>query len=119
MKTICIKTAFGLIALTTSYCYASDALTLEALSKGHASGTMSEDIASNIKAKTRSNAPVYMDVRLVKRYAQEGCGRLAYIVKQEKVPTTDGKLVPLVMNWQMNVCMDGNPPREPMIEVQK
>lgn len=97
---------------------AIDRLTVEAIENGKAFGTAPADMASKIMAKTKSKNPIYMNVAVLKRYEQFGCARLDYRVRQENVMGTDGKFYPVQMEWQMNICLDGQPPAQPMKEAR-
>lgn len=97
---------------------AADNLTFEALQKGHASGAVIGQEAENIRSKTLSKSPITMSVKVLHRYAQSGCGRLDYIVRQADVKAKDGSLQKLELQWQMNICQDGSPPETPMIIIK-
>lgn len=107
-----------ILGLASNVVSATDRLTVEALQNGRAYGSAPEDMAEKIRAKTRSMSPIFLSVAVIKRYQQFGCARLDYRVRQEKVIGKDGQLHPLQMEWQMNICLDGQPPAQPMIEVK-
>lgn len=103
-----------LLAALGGAAFADENLTLDALVKGAATGKIDNAMAKKIQAKTQSTSPVFMAVKVLKRYTQPGCGRLDYIVRQADVIGKDGKLHPLMIEWQMNICKDGSPPVPPL-----
>lgn len=85
-------------------------LTLQALSEGSAKGEMDIQMQSVVSAQTKSSEPVYVEVSTIKRFAQQGCARLQYVISQDKVLHKTGELGPFQTSWQLNICQDGSPP---------
>lgn len=111
MKKIALFVVCSAFSLSAT---AIDRLTVDALNKGQSSGPVLGAMAEKINAKTHSQNPITMSVRVMHRYVQPGCARLDYIVIQPEVKTKDGSLQELKMQWQMNICEDGQPPAQPM-----
>lgn len=83
-----------------------------AIGQGHATGQIGGSLATRWQEMTRSNEPVTITAKVVKRYKQEGCARLEVEMGQEKVPLKDGGFAPFSTKWGLNVCTDGMPPSD-------
>ncbi len=79
---------------------------------GQSDGELSGSMAEFFKAQTHSSAPVMVQVRTVKKFAEAGCARLQATLMQDAVPTRDGKLIPFAVRYELNLCRDGQPPTE-------
>lgn len=87
------------------------------------SGTVSETFPAEtqwvqvMRQRFGTEGPVTVTTRLVKRFNQEGCGRVetAFVVHGAKVVRTSATgLEDTSFSFQMNVCRDGMPPIEGM-----
>lgn len=87
-------------------------------SGGAARGVIVGPVAKKFRATTGSVAPVMAEVSTLKSFMQEGCKRLNVRLKQANVPTTNGKLTELGVDYELNLCRDGSPPMEGM-ELEK
>lgn len=94
--------------------FSADNLTVMALQQGQSFGPATGEQAQKIMSQTHSQSPITMSVRVMHRYMQPGCARLDYIVIQPDVKAKDGSLQELKMQWQMNMCEDGQPPIQPL-----
>lgn len=83
-----------------------------AIGEGQATGQIGGAIATRWQQMTRSNEPVTMTAKVVKRFQQEGCARLAVEMGQEKVPLQEGGSAPYSTKWELNVCTNGLPPAD-------
>ena len=81
-------------------------------SDGRSDGDISGRMAEFLKGQTRSSAPVRVQVRTLRKFAEAGCARLEATLIQDDVPTKDGKRVPFAVRYQLNLCRDGQPPSE-------
>ena len=81
---------------------------------GRASGILVGPMADKFSGTTGSSAPVVVEVTTLKRFRQEGCKRLNVRLKQENVPTRDGKTAEFWMDYGLNLCRDGSAPVEGM-----
>ena len=79
---------------------------------GQSDGELNGPTAEFFKAQTRSSAPVMVQVRTVKKFAETGCARLQATLMQDAVPTQDGKQIPFAVRYELNLCRDGHPPTE-------
>ena len=79
---------------------------------GRSDGELSGRMADFFKGQTRSPAPVRLQVRTLRKFAEAGCARLEATLIQEDVPTKDGKRIPLAVRYELNLCRDGQPPSE-------
>lgn len=79
---------------------------------GQSDGELSGSMAEFFKAQTHSSAPVMVQVRTVKKFAEAGCARLQATLMQDAVPTQDGKLIPFAVRYELNLCRNGQPPTE-------
>lgn len=79
---------------------------------GQSDGELSGPTAEFFKAQTHSSAPVMVQVRTVKKFAEAGCARLQATLMQDAVPTQDGKLIPFAVRYELNLCRNGQPPTE-------
>jgi hypothetical protein len=83
-----------------------------AIGEGSARGEPTGQQFQRMRETTRSNAPFVMTAKVVKRFSQEGCARLAIELSQADVPTKSGRLTTFQTGWEMNTCVDGTPPIE-------
>jgi len=81
-------------------------------SDGKSDGELSGSMAELFKLQTHSSAPVRVQVRTLSRFSEDGCARLEANLIQENVPTKDGKQIPVVIRYELNLCRDGHPPTE-------
>jgi hypothetical protein len=79
---------------------------------GRSDGDLSGRMAEFFKGQTRSSAPVRVQVRTLRKFAEAGCARLEATLIQDDVPTKDGKRIPLAVRYELNLCRDGQPPSE-------
>jgi hypothetical protein len=79
---------------------------------GRSDGELSGRMAEFFKGQTRSSAPVRLQVRTLRKFAEAGCARLEATLIQDDVPTGDGKRVPFAVRYELNLCRDGQPPSE-------
>lgn len=77
-------------------------------SEGELTGTMGDFF----KTQTRSLFPVIVKVRTLSKFSEVGCARLEASMTQDAVPTKDGKQIPFVVRYELNLCRDGHPPSE-------
>lgn len=84
----------------------------DAIDNGQAKGEITGPMAANTQRITRSTKPVNAQVEVVKRFNQEGCARLQFVLTQDDVPTQDGKTIQFKSAFQMNLCRDGRAPLE-------
>ncbi len=56
--------------------------------------------------------PLRGEVTTIKRYKEEGCGRLAVKLTQPNTPTKQGTKTDFVMIFELNLCQNGMPPRD-------
>lgn len=80
--------------------------------EGQSDGELSGPMAELFQAQTRSSGPVRVEVRTVRKSAQAGCARLQATLLQDEVPTREGKRVAFAVRYELNLCRDGQPPRE-------
>lgn len=81
---------------------------------GKSEGELNGSMAEFFKAQTRSSAPVQVQVKTIKRFSAPGCARLEATLRQEAVPTTNGRQIPFAVRYELNLCRDGQPPTEGM-----
>jgi len=79
---------------------------------GRSDGELGGRMAEFFKGQTRSSAPVRLQVRTLRKFAEAGCARLEAMLIQNEVPTGDGKRVPFAVRYELNLCRDGQPPSE-------
>ncbi|WP_291981858.1 hypothetical protein [Candidatus Accumulibacter sp. ACC005] len=79
---------------------------------GRSDGELSGRMAEFFKGQTRSSAPVRLQVRTLRKFAEAGCARLEAMLIQNEVPIGDGKRVPFAVRYELNLCRDGQPPSE-------
>lgn len=84
----------------------------DAIDNGQAKGEITGAMPAKIQRLTRSTKPVNAQVEVVKRFNQEGCARLQFVLTQDDVPTQDGKTIQFKSAFQMNLCRDGRAPLE-------
>ncbi|WP_299163441.1 hypothetical protein, partial [Accumulibacter sp.] len=61
---------------------------------GRSDEELSGRMAEFFKGQTRSSAPVRVQVRTLRKFAEAGCARLEATLIQDEVPTKDGKRIP-------------------------
>ncbi len=81
-------------------------------SDGRSDGELSGSMAEFFKLQTHSSAPVKVQVRTLSKFSEPGCARLEANLIQENVPTKEGKQIPVVIRYELNLCRDGQPPTE-------
>ena len=81
---------------------------------GRAHVTVEGKVARDIQQKIGTTAPVVADVRTVKSWQQAGCKRLAVKLTTPdfKMKTSAGQMRPFGVEYELNVCRDGQPPAE-------
>lgn len=79
---------------------------------GRSDGELSGSMADLFKGQTHSSAPVKVQVRTLSKFSEDGCARLEANLIQDNVPTKDGKQIPVVIRYELNLCRDGHPPKE-------
>ena len=80
-----------------------------AIGEGEARGEMTGEGADFIRTTTHSSAPVMVHAKVIKRFKQAGCARVAWDVSLP-VPTSDGKTVLWKAPYEISVCVDGSVP---------
>ena len=84
-------------------------LMVEAIRTGSASGVMTGDIAKKFTDQFRSNGPLLVSAKVLKRYKQKGCARLAVDYTKKQVQSTHG-MTDALLKTQINYCLDGRAP---------
>ena len=79
---------------------------------GRSDGELGGRMAEFFKGQTRSSAPVRVQVRTLRKFAEPGCARLKATLIQDDVPTKDGQRIPFAVRYELNLCRDGQPPSE-------
>lgn len=89
------------------------ALMLHALNSpdGNASGIVEGKVADKIHETTGSYDPVRCEVSTVRRYKEEGCSRLSIKLIQPNTPTKEGPKTDFALNYELDLCKSGMPPR--------
>lgn len=105
--------------LATGSAQASESYTVKALMmralnspSGIARGIIEGKEADKIHEATGSNDPLRGEVTTIKRYKEEGCSRLAVKLTQPNTPTRQGTRTDFVLNYELNLCQNGMPPRD-------
>jgi hypothetical protein len=83
-----------------------------AIDNGQAKGELSGPMAAKTQRITQSAKPIHAEIKVIKRFNQEGCARLQFVLTQDDVPTQDGKTIQFKSAFQMNLCRDGRAPLE-------
>jgi hypothetical protein len=94
--------------------YSVKELMMKALNSpsGSASGVVIGDAADKIHSTTGSYDPLRGEVRTLKRYKEEGCSRLEVKLIQPNTPTKEGTKTDFTLNYDLNLCKSGMPPRD-------
>jgi hypothetical protein len=94
--------------------YTVKALMMRALNSpaGVARGIVEGKEADKIHETTGSYDPLRGEVTTIKRYKEEGCSRLAVKLTQPNTPTRQGTKTDFVLNYELNLCQNGMPPRD-------
>ncbi|MDR9837037.1 MULTISPECIES: hypothetical protein [Herbaspirillum] len=79
---------------------------------GTASDVLTGAAAEVWKAQSKSDSPISINAKVVKRFKQPNCARVGVDLKQENVPTKDGKAAPFGFHYELNLCTDGLPPAD-------
>lgn len=82
---------------------------VEAIRKGSASGVMAGTIAQRFTEQFRSNGTLLVDAKVLKRFKQKDCARLAVDYTKKDVQTPQG-MSAAHLNTQINYCLNGRPP---------
>ena len=108
----------GLLAVTVAaapvfaHAVPAQEILFAALATGTSQGEVTGNVATKWMNSTRSSQPIQMTAKVIRRYQQEGCGRLGVTMTQQGAPTRDGGTAPVKTYWEVNLCRDGSPPRE-------
>ena len=108
----CTTTDLVLLVGYASFELATNGLSMAFSLHCKSDGELNGPTAEFFKAQTRSSVPVMVQVRTVKKFAEAGCARLQATLAQDAVPTQDGKRIPFVVRYELNLCRDGQPPTE-------
>ncbi len=81
---------------------------------GTAKGIVEGKEANAIHTATGASDPVIAEVSTIKKFNQEGCGRLAVRLIQPNTPTKEGGKTDFALNYELNLCRNGMPPSEGM-----
>lgn len=94
--------------------YSVKALMMRALNSpaGVARGIVEGKEADKIHETTGSYDPLRGEVSTLKRYKEEGCSRLAVKLIQPNTPTQQGTKTDFALNYELNLCKNGMPPRD-------
>ena len=106
-----LVSTFLCIAATAQADQAKDIL-FAAIKQGQASAELTGEQAVAWKKKTGSSEPIFVEAKVLSRFQQPDCAKLAVKMTQAKVPKKDGGAGPLEVGWGMNLCTDGLPPAE-------
>lgn len=82
--------------------------------EGKVSGRVVGRAADFISNATKSPAPITLEISTLQSFKQAGCKRFQIALRQENVPTIDGKRAVYAPTLTMNMCRDGSPPVEGM-----
>ncbi len=101
-------------AANASESYSVKALMMKALNSpaGMARGIVEGKEADKIHETTGSYDPLRGEVTTLKRYKEEGCSRLAVKLIQPNTPTQQGTKTDFALNYELNLCKNGMPPRD-------
>lgn len=114
-KNLCLA-CLSLLACTAhaSESYRVKALMMKALNSpmGMASGIIEGKEADKIHETTGSYDPLRGEVSTLKRFKEEGCSRLAVKLIQPNTPTQQGTKIDFSLNYELNLCQNGMPPRD-------
>ena len=79
---------------------------------GHAKAELNDQIAQSFQSTFKSVRPVVAEARVIKALKVKGCSRMAITISMpgQNVKDTQGKLHPVVLNGEMNYCIDGSMP---------
>lgn len=78
---------------------------------GKASGIVEGEVADKIHKTTGSYDPLRGEVSTIRRYKEEGCSRLSVKLIQPNTPTKEGPKTDFALNYELDLCKDGMPPR--------
>lgn len=67
------------------------------------------DYASTILAETHARGPVLVRTQLVEPLSED-CGRVQARITVRNTPKVDGSIGDFWMDFQFDICRDGNPP---------
>lgn len=111
--------ALSCLALFVSTANASESysvkeLMMKALNSpaGVARGIIEGKEADKIHETTGSYDPLRGEVSTLKRFKEEGCSRLAVKLTQPNTPTQQGTKTDFSLNYELNLCQNGMPPRD-------
>ncbi len=114
-KIFCLA-CLSMLAITANATetYSVKALMMRALNSpaGVARGIVEGKEADKIHETTGSFDPLRGEVSTLKRYKEEGCSRLAVKLIQPNTPTQQGTQTDFALNYELNLCKNGMPPRD-------
>lgn len=74
-----------------------------------ATAVLTGPLAERVKTITQSTEPIAPG-RRIGQLAQEGCWRVRFGMRQEKVRSAAGTLIPFEGGFDLNICEDGDAP---------
>mgnify|MGYP003585593666 CR=1 FL=1 len=75
-----------------------------------ATAVLTGPLAERVKAITQSTEPIVGQAWRIGQIAQEGCWRVRFGMRQEKVRSAAGTLIPFEGGFDLNICEDGDAP---------
>ena len=75
-----------------------------------ATAVLTGPLAERVKTITQSTEPIVGQAWRIGQLAQEGCWRVRVGMRQEKVRSATGTLVPFEGGFDLNICEDGDAP---------
>lgn len=114
-KILCLACLSALASTAhASESYSVKALMMRALNSpaGVARGIVEGKEADKIHETTGSYDPLRGEVSTIKRYKEEGCSRLVVKLIQPNTPTQQGTKTDFALNYELNLCKNGMPPRD-------
>lgn len=119
MKKMCKIFFVATMLLAAGFAQASESYTVKTLMmmalnspSGIARGIIEGKEADKIHETTGSYDPLRGEVTTIKRYKEEGCSRLAVKLTQPNTQTQQGTKTDFVLNYELNLCQNGMPPRD-------
>lgn len=93
-------------------------LLYQAIENGQSKGELGGPWAGLFQRRFETQEPLYAKVTTLKRYQEPGCSKLNIQYSIAKAKTQAGERKKAIFDQQVNMCLDGNPPKE-AIDIEK
>lgn len=74
-------------------------------------GQLDPELSDQIRNRSKSPGPFRVAITRIEQLPQSGCARLKIRYFLPQTPTVEGKSEDLLIDSDLNICLDGSPPQ--------